>query len=84
MSGKQVRAQYTQEYKLEAVRQVTAEQAIAVVAKVLGLPGVVARLGKPVLAAQRLDRQPGIGLTQDANDLLLGESPLHRSNSSQG
>lgn len=38
MSGKQVRAQYTQEYKLEAVRQVKAGQPIAVVAKVLGIP----------------------------------------------
>lgn len=38
MSEKQVRAQYTREFKLEAVRQVRAGQAIAVVAKVLGLP----------------------------------------------
>ncbi len=38
MSTKQVRAQYTQEYKLEAVRQVKAGQSIAVVAKVLGIP----------------------------------------------
>jgi len=38
MTGKQVRAQYTREYKLEAVRQVQAGQAIAVVAKVLGIP----------------------------------------------
>lgn len=38
MSTKQVRAQYTQEFKLEAVRQVRAGQAIAVVAKVLGIP----------------------------------------------
>lgn len=37
-AGKQVRAQYTQEFKLEAVRQVSAGQAIAVVAKVLGIP----------------------------------------------
>ena len=36
MTAKQVRAQYTQEFKLEAVRQVGAGQAIAVVAKVLG------------------------------------------------
>ena len=35
MSDKQVRAQYTREFKLEAVRQVRAGQAIAVVAKVL-------------------------------------------------
>ncbi len=38
MSDKQVRAQYTQEFKLEAVRQVRSGQAIAVVAKVLGIP----------------------------------------------
>ena len=38
MTHKQVRAQYTQEFKLEAVRQVRAGQAIAVVAKVLGIP----------------------------------------------
>ena len=37
-SSKQVRAQYTREFKLEAVRQVKAGQAIAVVAKVLGIP----------------------------------------------
>ena len=37
-SAKQVSAQYTQEFKLEAVRQVKAGQAIAVVAKVLGIP----------------------------------------------
>lgn len=34
MSDKQVRAQYTREFKLEAIRQVRAGQAIAVVAKV--------------------------------------------------
>src|ERR1700757_1816235 len=38
MSGKQVRAQYTQEFRLEAVRQVKAGQSISVVAKVLGIP----------------------------------------------
>ena len=38
MSKQQVRAQYTQEFKLEAVRQVRSGQAIAVVAKVLGIP----------------------------------------------
>lgn len=38
MAAKQLRAQYTQEFKLEAVRQVGAGQAIAVVAKVLGIP----------------------------------------------
>lgn len=38
MSEKQVRAQYTREFKREAVRQLRAGQAIAVVAKVLGIP----------------------------------------------
>jgi transposase len=38
MSDKQVRGKYTQEYKLEAVRQVKAVQSIAVTAKVLGIP----------------------------------------------
>lgn len=38
MSDKQVRAQYTREFKLEAVRQVRIGQATAVVAKVLGIP----------------------------------------------
>lgn len=38
MTEKQVRAQYTQEFKLEAVRQVRNGQAISVVARVLGIP----------------------------------------------
>ena len=38
MSDKQVRAQYTREFKQEAVRQALAGQATAVVAKVLGIP----------------------------------------------
>ena len=38
MSDKQIRGKYTQEYKLEAVRQVKAGQSIAVTAKVLGIP----------------------------------------------
>lgn len=38
MTGKQARAQYTLEYKLEAVRQVRAGEAISVAAKVLGIP----------------------------------------------
>jgi transposase len=38
MKDKQVHAQYTSEFKLEAVRQVRAGQAIEVVAKVLGIP----------------------------------------------
>ena len=38
MSDKQIRGKFTQEYKLEAVRQVKAGQSIAVTAKVLGIP----------------------------------------------
>ncbi len=38
MTARQVRAQYTREFTMEAVRQVRAGQAIAVVAKVLGIP----------------------------------------------
>ena len=38
MTDKQVRAQYTQEFKLEAIRQVREGEPISVVAKVLGIP----------------------------------------------
>jgi len=55
MSDKQVRAQYTREFKLEAVRQVRTGQAIAVVAKVLGIPK--ASLGNWV----RLAAKGGLG-----------------------
>ncbi|TSE27049.1 Transposase [Tepidimonas aquatica] len=55
MSDKQVRAQYTREFKLEAVRQVRAGRAIAVVAKVLGIPK--ASLGNWV----RLAAKGGLG-----------------------
>ncbi|AAU92836.1 ISMca2, transposase, OrfA [Methylococcus capsulatus str. Bath] len=51
MSDKQVRAQYTREFKLEAVRQVRAGQAIAGVAKVLGIPK--ASLGNGVRLAAK-------------------------------
>ena len=37
MMDKQIRSQYTLEYKLEAVRQVKAGQSIAVTARVLGI-----------------------------------------------
>ncbi|OOG79981.1 hypothetical protein B0E41_21680 [Hydrogenophaga sp. A37] len=57
-AAKQVRAQYTQEFKLEAVRQVSAGQAIAVVAKVLGIPK--ASLGNWVRQAARgIERRRG-------------------------
>jgi transposase len=38
MTDKQVRGKYTQEFKMEAVRQVKAGQSISVTAKVLGIP----------------------------------------------
>src|SRR5690606_13033760 len=38
---------------------------------------VVRRLTEAVLAAQLLDRQSGLGLTQEADDLLFGKAPLH-------
>ena len=44
MLGKQVRAQYTQEFRQEAVRQVKAGESIAAVGKMLGVPK--ATLGK--------------------------------------
>jgi transposase len=52
MTDKQVRAQYTQEFRLEAVRQVQAGQAQSVVAKVLGIPK--ATLGKWVRQASTI------------------------------
>jgi transposase len=38
MSDKQARGKYTQEFKLEAIRQVKAGQSIAVTARVLDIP----------------------------------------------
>lgn len=38
MVGKQVRGRYTQEYKMEAVRQAQASQSLSVTAQVLGIP----------------------------------------------
>lgn len=38
MTSKQVRAQYTQDFKLEAVRQVQQGQSAAAVGKILGIP----------------------------------------------
>ena len=59
MSGKQVRAQYTQEFKLEAVRRVGAGQAISVVAKVLGIPK--ASLGNWVRLSARAELDGAAG-----------------------
>ena len=58
MTGKQVRAQYTQEFKLEAVRQVCAGQAQSVVAQVLGIPK--ASLGNWVRLAAKGELAPGV------------------------
>lgn len=52
MKDKVVRAQYTQEFRLEAVRQVQSGQAISTVGKVLGIPK--ATLGKWFRQAQRV------------------------------
>lgn len=38
MADKQVRAQYAQEFKVEAIRQVKAGAAIGVISRVLGVP----------------------------------------------
>ncbi len=43
MSDRQVRAQYTQEFKMEAVRQVRTGQAQSVVAKVLCRPRTISQ-----------------------------------------
>ena len=51
MSGKLVRAKYTPEFRLEAVRQVKAGQSISVVARVLGVPK--ASLGNWVRASEK-------------------------------
>ena len=61
-ADKQVRAQYTREFKLEAVRQVKAGQAIAVVAKVLGVPK--ASLGNWVRLAAKGQLEAGVADTQ--------------------
>ena len=50
MTDKQVRSRYTQEFRLQAVRQVQVGQAQSVVDKVLGVPN--ATLGKWVRQVQ--------------------------------
>ena len=72
MSEKQVRAQYTREFKLEAVRQVRAGQAIAVVAKVLVLGIPKASLGNWV----RLSAKGGLDGAGSA-DKVAKVSPEH-------
>src|SRR3546814_17215809 len=43
----------------------------------LAAPQVVRGFAEAVLATQLLDRQPGLGLTQEADDLLFGKALLH-------
>src|SRR5690606_3937232 len=43
----------------------------------LVFPEVIAGLGETMLAAQLLDRHTCLGLAQEANNLLFGESLLH-------
>jgi transposase len=68
MTAKQVRAQHTREFKLEAVRKVRAGQAIAVAAKVLGISK--ASLGNLVRSAAK-GELGGAG----ADDKRARESP---------
>ena len=58
MTAKQVRAQYTQEFKLEAVRQVQGGQSQPTVARTLGIPK--ASLGNWVRKAIQGQLQAGI------------------------
>ena len=68
MTARQVRAQYTQEFKMEAVRQVRSGQAIVVVAKVLGIPK--ASLGNWVRSAAK-----GVLSSAGADDKASRVSP---------
>src|SRR3546814_2743901 len=43
----------------------------------LAAPQVVRGFAEAVLATQLLDRQPGLGLTPEADDLLFGKALLH-------
>jgi transposase-like protein len=74
-SAKQVRAQYTQEFKLEAVRQVKAGQAIAVVAKVLGIPKASLSNWVRLAAQGKLD---GVDLTGKAVKVTAEQMELAR------
>ncbi len=77
-SAKQVRARYTREFKLEAVRQVRAGQAIAVVAKVPGIPK--ASLGNWVRLAGKgvLGGSGGSGDADQADRVLLEQMEIAR------
>ena len=70
MTAKQVRAQCTQEFKLEAVRQVLAGQAIGVVAKVLGIPKA-SLLIRPLEVLSRIANMSVLEVAHDALWVLL-------------
>lgn len=70
-----MRAQYTQEFKLEAVRQVRAGQAISVVAKVLGIPK--ASLGNWIRRSARGQLQ-GVGSGDKAADVSPEQMEIAR------
>ena len=81
MTARQVRAHYTQEFKMEAVRQVRGGQAIAVVAKVLGIPkastwfDIPQRQGQSILQrglTGRVERM-GHALIDEQKGKLLGQ-----------
>ena len=74
MTHKQLRAQYTQEFKMEAVRQVRAGQAIAVVAKVLGIPK--ASLGNWVRQSAKGDLSGAVLAGQDLSECRLEDCYL--------
>ena len=75
MTEKHRRAKYTPEFKMEAVRQVSSGQAIAVVAKVLGIPS--ASLGNWVrLAAQ--GQLSGVGADSAAAKVSAEQMELAR------
>lgn len=61
MSDKQVRAQYTREYKLEAVRQVKGGQSIAATAKVLSRHAYL----KALLAGRAIDKPAPVEYAPD-------------------
>jgi transposase-like protein len=56
MTDKQVRVQFTQEFKLEAVRQVRGGQALSVVANMPGIPN--ANVGRWVRRPPKVSSTP--------------------------
>ena len=75
MTEKQVRGQYTLEYKLEAVRQVREGQAISAVARVLGIPK--ASLSNWVRLAAK-DQLAGAGDAHNARTVTPEQAELAR------